>query len=160
MTIPCHTSLKSLGSLFLIASLHLPLFSQTYSGNQEDIDQILENIQKFSSYVMNSDAEKIADAYTTDGKIFPDNRDIMEGREALVRYWTSPEGYQTTYHKITPSEISIEGETAYDYGYYEGKSKNPEGQESSWSGKYVIVWKKLDNDWKIYLDMWNRRASK
>lgn len=150
---------KTLLTLSFLLSCFLSLPAQSYTGNQQDIDQILENIKNFSSYVMNAEVNKIADAYTLDGKIFPNNRDIIEGREGLIRYWTSPDGYQTTYHKITPSEITIQGETAYDYGYYEGKSKNPEGQESSWSGKYVIVWKKIDKEWKMYLDIWNRRAS-
>jgi len=26
---------------------------------------------------------------------------------------------------------------------------------SSWKGKYVIVWKKVDSKWKMHLDIWN-----
>jgi ketosteroid isomerase-like protein len=41
-------------------------------------------------------------------------------------------------------------------GYYEGKSLKQDGEEISWKGKYLIVWKKEANDWKMYMDIWNR----
>ena len=107
---------------------------------------ILKNIAAFSQHVMNGDAKAIAAAYTDNGKIFPNDRDIMEGTDALIKYWTPHPKYQTTHHKITPSEIKILGNEAYDYGYYEGKTLNKEsGEASSWRGKYVIVWKKIIN---------------
>ncbi|MEO0472859.1 MAG: DUF4440 domain-containing protein, partial [Bacteroidota bacterium] len=130
-------------------------FAQTYTGDEAEIEKILANVAQFSKYVMAGDQESIAAAYTADGKIFPNTIDIIEGTEGLAKYWTRSEGYETTFHKITPREIKIIGDEAYDYGYYEGKSKGPDGVEKSWRGKYVIVWKKVADDWKIYLDIWN-----
>ena len=129
--------------------------SQNFQGNQEDIDMILANIKNFSNSVMNSDYESIGAAYTDDAKIFPDNREIIQGREAIVRYWILPEGVQTKHHKITPEEITVIENMAYDYGYYEGITLKSDGTESSWKGKYVIIWKKIKQDWMMYLDIWN-----
>ena len=141
-------------------TITLTLFSicqglgQTFNGNQKDIDQIIENTKKFSKYVMNSNYEMIASSYTQDAKIFPNNTLILEGK-AIIRYWTLPDGVSTPYHKITQSEITVINNTAYDYGYYEGKTKHKDGRISSWKGKYVIVWKKDNGQWKIHLDIWN-----
>ena len=56
-----------------------------------------------------------------------------------------------------PVEIEILGDTANDFGYYEGKSIGNDGKEYAWKGKYVIVWKEVEpNVWKMYLDIWNR----
>ena len=129
--------------------------SQVYSGEQEDIDHILSNIKDFSAAVMHSDYQSIGSAYTVDAKIFPNNVDIIQGREAIIKYWTLPKGLKTKYHKIIPSEIKVLGDEAYDYGYYEGTTLRANGTESNWKGKYVIVWKKIDQEWKIYLDIWN-----
>ena len=104
---------------------------------------------------MASDYKKIADSYTEDAKIFPNNSIILEG-DAIIAYWTLPEGINTIYHKITQTEISIIKDTAYDYGYYQGKTKHKDGSISTWKGKYVIVWKKVDSHWKMYLDIWNK----
>ncbi len=144
--------------LFLIMAfglISIISFAQTYTGPKEDIDQILKNIESFSSQVIAGDYVAVAANYTSDAKIFPNNQDILEGTAAIANYWKPSNGNQTIAHKVTPSELKILGDEAYDYGYYEGTTKLADGTESSWRGKYVITWKKVDNDWKIYLDIWN-----
>jgi ketosteroid isomerase-like protein len=131
-------------------------YSQTYSGKQKHIDQILENIGLFSRYYMEGDVQSLVNAYTDDGKIFPGNLPIIEGMSGLEEYWTIPEGVKIVHHKIKPEEIKVIKKYAYDYGYYEGATLSADGKKSTWQGKYVIVWKKVGKDWKIYLDIWNR----
>lgn len=133
--------------------------AQTLNGNKKDIKTILENTKAFSKYLMASDYEMIADSYTDNAKIFPNNTKILEG-EDIIKYWRLPEGFSTSYHKITQTEITVIEDTAYDYGYYEGKTKNTKGEERSWKGKYVIVWKKKEGNWKMYLDIWNNVKDK
>jgi ketosteroid isomerase-like protein len=142
--------------LFLSLLFSCSTSAQNYIGKQKDIDQILSNVALFSSCIMDKNTQGIVDSYTVDGKIFPDQREIMEGSEPLFKYWAPAEGYTTVLHKVTPQEIQIVKKTAYDYGIYEGKTERPDGSVSSWQGKYVIVWKKVGKDWKIYLDIWNR----
>lgn len=148
------------GSRYFLLSLNLILittgFSQKYTGSEKQINIILNNVAKFSEYVVNSNYEKIASAYTNDGKIFPNNREIIEGRSAIMNYWKLPEGVRTIAHKISPLEIKIKGKEAYDYGVYEGSTRRADGSEVSWKGKYVIVWRKEKKEWKMYLDIWNR----
>ncbi|MFP2994738.1 DUF4440 domain-containing protein [Spongiivirga sp. MCCC 1A20706] len=128
--------------------------AQTLNGEKDDIQAILKNTENFSKHVMSSDYQLIAASYTEDAKIFPNNTQILEGKD-IIKYWTLPEGISTTYHKINQTEITVIEDTAYDYGYYEGKTKHKDGHISSWKGKYVIVWKKIKGEWKMYLDIWN-----
>lgn len=130
-------------------------YSQLYSGPKNEINQILDNIKTFSSQVVAGDPSAVASNYTADAKIFPNNQDILEGTQAIENYWKPRNGNQIIYHKVTPSEIKILGDEAYDYGYYEGTTRLADGSETSWRGKYVITWKKVDEAWKIYLDIWN-----
>ncbi|MEM9982092.1 MAG: DUF4440 domain-containing protein [Bacteroidota bacterium] len=146
--------MKRIVIVLLVTAVNWPLNAQVLQGDQEDINQILKNTEKFSTFVINADYAGIASAYTADAKIFPNHTEILEGKD-IITYWTLPEGVRTTYHKITQSEITVVNDTAYDYGYYEGKTTHKDGRVSSWQGKYVIVWKKVDNDWKMYLDIWN-----
>ncbi|WP_299135081.1 DUF4440 domain-containing protein [uncultured Tenacibaculum sp.] len=129
--------------------------SQTYIGKEKQIKQILENTKNFSKYVNTSNYKMIGECYTTDAKIFPQRGNILEGKKAIVKYWTLPEGIKTIQHKITQHEIRIVKNTAYDYGIYEGTTVKKDGKKTSWKGKYVIVWKKVAGNWKIYLDIWN-----
>lgn len=146
--------MKYLTTIILALAVCNQVQAQTLNGNKKDIQTILKNTADFSKYVMSSNYEMIAASYTEDAKIFPNNMQILEGKD-IIKYWTLPEGISTPYHKITQSEITITNDTAYDYGYYEGKTKNTKGEERTWGGKYVIVWKKINGDWKMYLDIWN-----
>lgn len=130
--------------------------AQKHSGNPKDIDIILTNIDLFSSYYINGQYKKLAECYTVDGKIFPDKTDIIEGTDQIEKRWILPKDVKILDHKITPLEIKIIDDHAYDYGYYEGSTLLANGNTVSWKGKYVIVWRKENNNWKIYLDSWNR----
>ncbi|MEM6262042.1 MAG: nuclear transport factor 2 family protein [Bacteroidota bacterium] len=143
-----------LGAFLLLCCISFSQ-AQTYVGKQKDIDQILKNANRFSTYLVNQEYGKLVACYTKDGKIFPNRRKIMGGTDALNAYWTLPDSIKTTYHQVTPEEITISGKYAYDYGYYEGKTEYASGRKASWKGKYVIVWRKEGKDWKIYLDIWN-----
>ncbi|MCO6492765.1 MAG: DUF4440 domain-containing protein [Phaeodactylibacter sp.] len=119
---------------------------------------IHQNIDAFSQSLVSGDFEAIVNAYTPDGKLFPQRGDIRRGEAAIRQYWTPPAGREsrTVHHRIRPEEIVIVGDTAYDWGYYEGATRRGDGSEVYWEGKYVIVWKKVgEGQWKIYLDSWN-----
>jgi len=139
-------------SFLLSASL---LSAQDYSGPQEDIDAILTKVKSFSENVVASNHKAIGMFYTDDAKIFPQRVDIIHGREDITTYWERPDDVRILVHVVTPSEITIVDEVAYDYGYYEGPTRRADKTESSWRGKYVIVWKKVKGEWKIYIDIWS-----
>ncbi|MCB0427789.1 MAG: DUF4440 domain-containing protein [Mangrovimonas sp.] len=119
--------------------------------------KILANNEAFSNAYIKGDFETIANSYTDNGKIFPNNTDIIRGREAIKARWSARNGYKVLHHEINPEEITFAGNYAYDYGYFKGKSQNESnGSVSEWKGKYVVIWKKIGADWKIYLDIWNQ----
>ena len=131
--------------------------SATKNGTlQEEILKIAKSIINFSRYYTSQNYDALANAYSKDGVILPPGADIIKGREAIKKRWTLPEGVKVPYHKITPTEIKIIDDYAYDIGYYEGRTIRKDSSEVSWKGKYLIVWKKEDGDWKIYADAWNR----
>jgi len=138
--------------LFLFSNIE----AQNYIGKKKDINQILKNIEQFSKNYVDGNIKDLVDSYTFDGKIFPNRTKIIEGKEKLTEYWSPRKGSKVLRHKITPSEIKIVKKTAYDFGYYEGTSQNAKGETFEFSGKYVIVWRKVKGKWKIYLDIWNR----
>jgi ketosteroid isomerase-like protein len=145
---------QTLSIILLIFSINAAT-SQTYIGKEKHIKQILENTKNFSEYLNTSNYKMVVESYTNDAKIFPQRGKILEGKEAILKYWTLPEGIKTINHKITQHEISIDKNTAYDYGVYQGTTVKKTGEQSTWHGKYVIVWKKKGKDWKIHLDIWN-----
>ncbi|HBK70136.1 MAG TPA: DUF4440 domain-containing protein [Flavobacteriaceae bacterium] len=138
--------------LLLLFSIHF--YAQEYSGSGEDINKIIENTRNFSKAYKDAEYDKLTSFYSKDGKIFPAGADIIVGHEAIKKRWTLPKGTKIVSHKVTPKEIKVIEDYAYDYGYYEGSSSRKK-EVSTFKGKYVIVWKKVNDDWKIYLDIWN-----
>ena len=131
-------------------------FSQQFFGKQKDIDQILKQSSAFSAAYMAGDYDVMVAIYTTDGKIMPNGTPIIEGHENIKARWILPAGDQVTQHKSTPVEIRITGNIAYDFGYYEGETVKSSGERQTWKGKYVIIWRKENNTWRMYVDIWNR----
>lgn len=124
-------------------------------GAEAEKEKIVTASANFSRAFMARDIDGMLDVYTSDAKIFPNNREILSG-EDLKNYWTpNNSSNKTVHHKITSEYIRFFGNYAHDYGYYEGKTQNAEGSISEWKGKYVVVWKKENGDWKMYLDIWN-----
>lgn len=118
---------------------------------------IAAQAKAFSAYFVAGNYDAMLDIYTPDAKIFPAGRMILSGQD-LRNYWLpKPDATsKVIYHKVTPEELKILGNEAYDYGYYEGISQMEDGSKSTWGGKYVIVWKEVNPGvWKMYLDIWN-----
>ena len=86
----------------------------------------------------------------------PNGSNIIKGRKAIAKRWQLPEGSKILHHKIYPEEVHILGDTAYDYGYYEGRSQAAGKDPINWKGKYVIIWKKVNDSWLMDIDIWNR----
>ena len=81
---------------------------------------------------------------------------IIEGKQGLSKYWAIPEGAKILHHELQPAQVNIIGNVAYDYGYFQGKTSNADGNIGEFKGKYVVIWKKVGYEWKMYLDIWNR----
>lgn len=122
----------------------------------EDKGKIKEAARQFSKAYINADYDNLMEVYASDAKIFPNNSSIIEGMNAIRQRWILAEGSKIIHHEILPEEINILGNYAYDYGYYNGSTQTANGNMVDWKGKYVVIWKKVKEDWKMYLDIWNR----
>lgn len=144
-----------------IKSLHDTYHNLKNEFLKTDLGQIHSEIDAFSDALVRGDYDAVVAAYTLDARIFPNNTPILAGEKSIRQYWTPPPSRtsRTIHHRIIPEEIKINGREAYDWGYYEGRTWLEDGTELPWRGKYVIIWKKTEDDqWKIYLDIWNRVA--
>lgn len=129
--------------------------TQQYSGSRADIERILERSARFSDFIVQGQYDSLAATYTEDAKILPPITRIIEGRDSIKKYWGRNPDITTIHHRAVSSELNINGDLAYDYGYYEGTTRQKDGTETPFKGKYVILWKRIHNDWFMYLDMWN-----
>jgi uncharacterized protein (TIGR02246 family) len=113
--------------------------------------------RQFSAAYMRGEAAVMASLYTPEGVIFPNNSEAITGREAIQRYWTLVPGHRVMNHKATPTEIRILGDHAYDYGIFEISGERDGKPYGPFVGKYVIVWRREPEGWRMHLDMWNSK---
>ena len=111
---------------------------------------------KFSRLVVHEKLDSLMLLYHNDAKVLPRHSEIISGIDNIRDLWQLSEGDTTSFHKIYPQEIILNGTTAYDYGYYEVSGKRGKRIFTNFRGKYVVVWKKDQyGAWRILLDIWN-----
>ncbi|MBW3563382.1 MAG: DUF4440 domain-containing protein [Acidobacteria bacterium] len=121
-----------------------------------DLEEIQAQSRALSEAYARENIPALVAIYTVDGVAAPGGRDFVRGPEALRRLWTLPDGADVIRHQATPVEIVVDGDHAYDWGYYEGETVR-EGQASPFRGTYVIIWERgEDGVWRIAVDMWAR----
>ncbi|MBL7471415.1 YybH family protein [Robertkochia sediminum] len=147
--------------IVLLFALTFSLMSnaQIISGDEAEGKAILEQMRAFSAALVAGDGEALTNMYTDNAKIFPAGSKILSGDD-LKAYWNNENEAEVTSHNLFPEEIHVSGDTAYDYGYYSGTSQDENGETVVWKGKYVVVWKKTAEGWKMYLDSWSRVVDK
>ena len=97
------------------------------------------------------DADAIANMYAADAMVLPSFGEPVVGRADIREYWAAvmildPGG------SITSVESGSNGDLAFERGTY--ISRDADSVEFD-HGKYLVAWKVVDGDWKIFRDMSN-----
>jgi ketosteroid isomerase-like protein len=78
--------------------------------------------------------------------------EIVSGREAIQQFWQGVSASGVKGAPLTTREVDEQGETAYEVGQYELRG---EGNKVLEHGKYVVVWKRAQGQWRLHRDIWN-----
>jgi len=95
----------------------------------------------------------VASLYTKDAFAFPPGAAMVKGREAIGAMW---KGFaeQVSDPKLTTLDVKALGPSAArEIGTVSLKTKSATPQEVD--AKYVVLWEKIGDDWKIAIDIWN-----
>lgn len=86
----------------------------------------------------------------------PPNGPIGKGHGAIEKTWAGMMAAPGFDLNFTPDQIIVSGsgDMALDRGTYR-LSMQPDGKAVSDTGKYVVVWRKVDGDWKAAADIFN-----
>ena len=78
---------------------------------------------------------------------------MVKGNAAIGAMWKSV-AEQVGDPKLTTLEVKPLGPSAArEIGTFSLKTKGPDPKDVT--GKYVVVWEKDGNDWKLAADIWN-----
>ena len=98
------------------------------------------------------DAASLANLYTVGGQLLPPNSEVVAGRDAIRTFWQGALDAGLTEARLDTVEVDGTGETAVEVGRYTLRGK---GGQVADTGKYVVVWKREGDGWKLHRDIWN-----
>ena len=115
-------------------------------------DEIVAANKAFMTIFERGDSISMANLYTDDGSLMPTNSDFVNGKEGIAAVWQSV--FDAGLKQATLETLEVEGlgNTAYEVGKY---TLLLDGGKVADSGKYIVIWKKKDGQWKLYRDIFN-----
>ena len=121
-----------------------------------DEQAIRGHVAHWLELVKAKDAAGIANLYAEDGAVMPPNAPIGKGRTAIQQTWASMMETPGFDLNIVPEQVLVasSGDMALDRGTYSLKLA-PGGKAQTDTGKYVVVWRKIDGEWKAAADIFN-----
>jgi uncharacterized protein (TIGR02246 family) len=100
------------------------------------------------------DAAKVASLYADDAVLMPPNLPMVKGRASIEAHFKGEIQQGVTNLQLKPMESAISGSQAFEAGT--STATVPGGQTDV--GKYLVVLKRVGNDWKIAYDIYNSDA--
>ena len=131
--------------LAFLVGLSAPVFAQ-----KVEIEAVNA---KWMEFFNKGDFAGIASLYTDDATAFPPGSAMVKGSAAIGAMWKSMGGQVSDPKVITLDVKPLGPSAAREIGTFSLKTKGPTPKEVT--GKYVVVWEKVGEHWKLAADIWN-----
>src|ERR1044071_595237 len=143
-------------TLLLIAATVALLGAQGCNRHDDDSGKVRGEIdarnKELGAAFAKGDAAGVAAMYSSSAQAFPPNGPTLSGHEAIQKAW---QGFVDAGFKgieLTSTEVEAYGDHADEEGTYRVIGKD--GQTAD-VGKYIVIWKKENNQWVLHRDIWN-----
>jgi uncharacterized protein (TIGR02246 family) len=116
---------------------------------QEAIATVNNN---FMTTFAQNDGPAMALLYTESGQLLPTGSDVVSGHSNIASFWQGAMDMGIKEVRLETVELENHGDTAIEVGRY--TLSGAEGQRID-KGKYIVIWKQIDEQWKLHRDIWN-----
>ena len=106
----------------------------------------------FEAAVARGDGDGLSELYTSDAQLLPTGSQFVTGTEAIAAFWQAVFDSGVKAASLETLEVEAHGDTANEVGSY--VLRGAEGQTLD-RGKYIVVWKRQGDAWKLHRDIWN-----
>lgn len=144
----------------IVAIAFIAVIAASTQSCQQAPKDLTEEIQKasdhFSETFKSGDADAMADLYTANGVLYPPDSPPVRGSENIKAFWQAIFDAGIT-------DAKLKTITADGYGNHaieEGEVTIFVGDQMVGKEKYLVVWHKVNNEWKLHQDMFNSSLPK
>ena len=127
----------------------------TTGGAEVDQDQVRQAIEaqnaRFERYVENQQFDSLTAIYTANGQLMAPNAPTASG-ENIVGAFESIAQMGVSSINLQTMEVEAAQDFAYEVGNYTLQTES--GMEAD-NGKYIVIWKQEDGEWKLHRDIFN-----
>ena len=106
----------------------------------------------FGAAIAAGNAAGVAALYTDDAVVMPPNSEAVTGRPAIEKAFQGMIASGVKEVLLTGKEVEAHGDTATEVGTYSVKDAASKEIDR---GKYIVVWKRVQGQWKLHRDIWN-----
>lgn len=114
-------------------------------------DEVQHANATFENHFAQQDAA-IAALYTSEGMLLPTGMDPIQGPEGIQAFWQGAMDMGVTRVSLHTQDVEELTDTAIEVGAY---SLFAAGDQPLDQGKYLVVWKRQQGNWKLHQDIWN-----
>lgn len=98
------------------------------------------------------DAAGMGRMYTEDAVFLPAGHEKLVGREDIEAFWAEALGGGVSDVQLTTENlVPLGDDLVYEIGSYTTTPRDA----APISGYYLVLWKRVDGDWKLHVDIFN-----
>ena len=103
------------------------------------------------------DLPRVASFFAVDTITLPPNSPVVSGKEATMKLWSevyANPGFAVSC-ELQEAAVSRADDLGYTIGTYELTVHDADGKPVTDRGRYVSIWQKHGEEWKLIVDIWN-----
>jgi uncharacterized protein (TIGR02246 family) len=105
----------------------------------------------FIAAFLAGDASAVARLYTENAQVIAPGEPVARGRSAIAAAWQKTINSGVKDLSLQTAEVESAGDLACETGIVRLVSRDGRSTQ----GRYVVVWKREDGQWKLHRDIWN-----
>lgn len=132
------------------------------SGARNDEQRIRELDRLWGEAATGKRLDEVVALYAADATVLWPDTPPIKGTMAIRKAWQQMlSGIDGLELRFTPETIvvSSDGQVASDYGEVRMQQKTNPYTTTIQLAKYLVVWKKVNDTWKVYYDSYNLNAA-
>lgn len=129
----------------------------TTEAPEEIIDRLHRMDAEFAAAAKAGDARRLVEGYyAEDACVLPPHRDIVRGRDGIIRTWKGVIAAGLKDLALVTTQIDVCGEMAYGIGQFHMTVEPPGARPFEEAGKYLVVYRvQAGGEWKAVASMFS-----